>query len=471
MISFDQTFEVVRQTVSTVDLYKKLSGVTCIRDVYGKITLYLELVVEDRPSTKDLDEMKSRLFSELETKLGAYFGQDIWIAEAEGKKDLDQYLGNMIVDQRVKTDWRQSADEPEWYILERHVSKKAWTKKRAGQPPWSFELAQQGHRPKIVSFFSFKGGMGRTTALAATALTMARKGHRVAIVDLDLEAPGLSSLFFAQAEGGTGVVDYLLEKRIQKERWKIHSSLQSIAAYELMGNVSNTIYSLPAGEVNTEYLEKLARLDFQHIADKDDNLAESLQGMLEELDRVCKDMAGRSLDFIFLDARAGFHDIGGLAVADLSHASVIFGNNSHQTWVGLEQVIRRLARHDEETDAQSVLLAHAMAPAVGVQGREEELKLFREKAYDVFMEQYYTAPSFETGDIPNTNDPDAPFTPVVLPWQDVLRGNVSLFLHEDSASEKTRIIGLVDKLTNESYQELAKRICLLFGIDFDRGGE
>ncbi len=41
--------------------------------------------------------------------------------------------------------------------------------------------------PAIVSFFSFKGGVGRTTTIAATALTLARNGHRVAIVDLDLE--------------------------------------------------------------------------------------------------------------------------------------------------------------------------------------------------------------------------------------------------------------------------------------------
>ena len=43
--------------------------------------------------------------------------------------------------------------------------------------------------------FSFKGGVGRTTALVATALTLARNGQRVAIVDLDLEAPGLSTMF------------------------------------------------------------------------------------------------------------------------------------------------------------------------------------------------------------------------------------------------------------------------------------
>ena len=44
--------------------------------------------------------------------------------------------------------------------------------------------------------------------------------------------------------------------------------------------------------------------------------------MLKELVSV----AG-SLDFILLDARAGFHDLGGLTIADISHAAVIFGIN------------------------------------------------------------------------------------------------------------------------------------------------
>lgn len=77
-----------------------------------------------------------------------------------------------------------------WYILERHLAKQAWTENKIGQQlPWDFEKVEKGYKPAIVSFFSFKGGVGRTTTMAATALTLARNGHRVAIVDLDLEAP------------------------------------------------------------------------------------------------------------------------------------------------------------------------------------------------------------------------------------------------------------------------------------------
>ncbi|MET9907245.1 FxSxx-COOH system tetratricopeptide repeat protein [Streptomyces sp. NPDC006476] len=44
---------------------------------------------------------------------------------------------------------------------------------------------------KIVTFYSYKGGTGRTMALANVGWILASAGHRVLLVDWDLEAPGL----------------------------------------------------------------------------------------------------------------------------------------------------------------------------------------------------------------------------------------------------------------------------------------
>ncbi|MFJ8107445.1 FxSxx-COOH system tetratricopeptide repeat protein [Streptomyces sp. NPDC096132] len=44
---------------------------------------------------------------------------------------------------------------------------------------------------KIVTFYSYKGGTGRTMALANVGWILAGGGHRVLLVDWDLEAPGL----------------------------------------------------------------------------------------------------------------------------------------------------------------------------------------------------------------------------------------------------------------------------------------
>src|SRR6266571_2993520 len=46
----------------------------------------------------------------------------------------------------------------------------------------------------FVTFYSFKGGVGRSMALINTAGILAGRGFRVLVIDLDLEAPGLSYL-------------------------------------------------------------------------------------------------------------------------------------------------------------------------------------------------------------------------------------------------------------------------------------
>lgn len=48
----------------------------------------------------------------------------------------------------------------------------------------------------IYTFYSFKGGVGRSMALSNVAEFLYSRGARVLMVDWDLEAPGLESFFF-----------------------------------------------------------------------------------------------------------------------------------------------------------------------------------------------------------------------------------------------------------------------------------
>ncbi len=47
----------------------------------------------------------------------------------------------------------------------------------------------------IVTFYSYKGGVGRTMALVNTGHILARDGWRVLMIDFDLEAPGMTHFF------------------------------------------------------------------------------------------------------------------------------------------------------------------------------------------------------------------------------------------------------------------------------------
>src|SRR5689334_22031775 len=55
---------------------------------------------------------------------------------------------------------------------------------------------------KLYTFYSYKGGVGRSMALVNVGVLLALEGRRVLLVDWDLEAPGLET-FFVNSEAST----------------------------------------------------------------------------------------------------------------------------------------------------------------------------------------------------------------------------------------------------------------------------
>ena len=50
-------------------------------------------------------------------------------------------------------------------------------------------------RGEVITFYSFKGGVGRSMALANIAALCAQRGKTVLALDFDFEAPGLHRYF------------------------------------------------------------------------------------------------------------------------------------------------------------------------------------------------------------------------------------------------------------------------------------
>src|SRR5438270_2162491 len=73
---------------------------------------------------------------------------------------------------------------------------------------------------EVITFYSYKGGVGRTMALANTAAMLAARGWRVLAADWDLEAPGLHH-YFPEAVGGVaeprGMIDLAVAAAGAKE--------------------------------------------------------------------------------------------------------------------------------------------------------------------------------------------------------------------------------------------------------------
>jgi cellulose biosynthesis protein BcsQ len=278
-------------------------------------------------------------------------------------------------------------DTLQWFKLERIFSKSGWMGHTL-QPPWpSTEAAS----PAIVSFYSFKGGVGRTTAVAGVALLLARAGRRVVVMDLDLEAPGVGSLLLGDiTPPDEGIVDYLLETQLLGQppaNLGLFAANQN--AVELIGD-GQPIRVLLSGQLNSTFLDKIARLDFEgFISDANNPLSQLLEHIRSEY----------TPDFILLDVRSGLHDLGGLSLNGLSHMDVLFGLDTPQSWAGLEIVLPILG---QAQNRREVLLAHAM---VMERYDPEANQRFRERSFDLFRDTFYR----EDEEIPDSADPNAPY--------------------------------------------------------------
>jgi MinD-like ATPase involved in chromosome partitioning or flagellar assembly len=66
---------------------------------------------------------------------------------------------------------------------------------------------------RVYTFYSYKGGVGRSFAMANCATILAHWGYRVICLDWDLEAPGLQFYFPGINASRSGVVDWIINGR------------------------------------------------------------------------------------------------------------------------------------------------------------------------------------------------------------------------------------------------------------------
>ncbi len=200
--------------------------------------------------------------------------------------------------------------------------------------------------PVITTFYSYKGGMGRSTTLAAFASYCAKiRKKKVVVVDCDFEAPGFTNYFDLNNEilsQKNGIVEYLLDKQFVKEtneKLDIQANYSYKVGYEYVGE--GEIYIVPAGNLSNEeisennasihrshYLEGLSRLDISSV----DNIVEQFEDFIKDISEQL------TPDIILFDSRTGFNDAFAI-LARLSEIIIGFFGNNLQTQIGLEQFL------------------------------------------------------------------------------------------------------------------------------------
>ncbi len=342
-----------------------------------------------------------------------WMGDEVWI---ESEKNP---ASRQAIYDAVWTAAKPIPSHPISYILDRHLSKDAWFGSPL-LPPWPLNP----NTPPIISFFSFKGGVGRTTALAAFATLVARAGKRVLVVDFDLEAPGIGTLFSVpnEDEPQFGVVDFLLDwpvMKMKKESFEIDAYCRSITDKKIVGESNGEIICVPAGKVDEHFVEKLARVNYEHLYRSASELAAtpSVKSPIHEMLKLLK--SKWNPEYVLIDSRAGFHDLGGLALSGIAHWHVLFGLNSEQSWQGISVGISHLGEQEilAGRKQRDCTLVQAMTPSPQA-GRAQAVASFKNRAYEVFSDRYYNDPDTSNAEwpVPDSEDVEQPHMPQLVSW-------------------------------------------------------
>jgi hypothetical protein len=223
---------------------------------------------------------------------------------------------------------------------------------------------------KITTFFSYKGGVGRTMAVANVGFIAAMAGKRVLLMDWDLEAPGLAVYFRGvtdhEAAGNIrkahGVLDLFTEWRDVLLR---ASKAEQVSALFKRFMAGAPFKSCACPLLPPARLPKGAKLDIIGAGsamvgvDEPIPYAEALSrfhwssffddfaggAMLESL----RSWARRNYDMILIDSRTGLADVAGICTMQLPDEVVLCFVLNRQNTEGVADIAAsiRAARGNE----------------------------------------------------------------------------------------------------------------------------
>ncbi|WP_432103649.1 FxSxx-COOH system tetratricopeptide repeat protein [Streptomyces sp. bgisy091] len=210
-----------------------------------------------------------------------------------------------------------------------------------------------GRDGRIVTFYSYKGGTGRTMALANTAWILAANGKRVLAVDWDLEAPGLHRFFHpfldpATLGATTGVIDLITEfawaatnPAQRADDWhrdyaRIQPHAVSLSPEALGWEFprGGTLDFVSAGRQNREYSATVSTFDWDNFYDR--------LGGGHFFDALRDDMKA-NYDYVLIDSRTGLSDIADICTVHLPDVLVDCFTLSDQSIDGAASVARQIA--------------------------------------------------------------------------------------------------------------------------------
>ncbi|HEX3512662.1 MAG TPA: FxSxx-COOH system tetratricopeptide repeat protein [Trebonia sp.] len=202
---------------------------------------------------------------------------------------------------------------------------------------------------KVVTFYSYKGGTGRTMAVANVAWIMASNGLKVLIVDWDLDSPGLHRFFHpfldpAKVAATPGLIELITDYAWEASQEGDRSAKWIRDRAEILPHAISLSWEFPdggtldfvsAGRQNRDYSSAVTAVDW-------DNYYDRLSGG-QFFDALRADMKAH-YDYTLIDSAAGLSDVADICTVHLPDILVDCFTLNEQSISGAAAVARNIGQ-------------------------------------------------------------------------------------------------------------------------------
>jgi MinD-like ATPase involved in chromosome partitioning or flagellar assembly len=234
---------------------------------------------------------------------------------------------------------------------------------------------------RVVTFYSYKGGVGRTQALVNVAASLEREGKRVLLVDFDLEAPGLDAIRGLKFEAGPGIVELIheylatgvspdIQQFVREAQFVDPVSREVPLEWVRLQPGPGALLVLPSGDRSEEarYKRHLAGIDFAQLYGQRD-------GFLLFEDIRCQWRDRLQVDYVLIDSRTGHTDVGGICVRQLPDHVVLMFYPNEQNLQGIVSIAA-----EARADARGLEIDAVMSRVPFLDDYENSLRDFEVRA-------------------------------------------------------------------------------------------
>lgn len=211
---------------------------------------------------------------------------------------------------------------------------------------------------RVITFYSYKGGTGRTMALANIAyiLSQSATGQGILMVDWDLEAPGLHRYFYDlfrahfpgdQRTNGFDVWPGLID--LIREIADLSADRADRPAAEAFQNFDLDRYILKT-DIPGLHLIKAGRFDEAYSAAVNSLRWEEIHARAPWLFAAFGKRLAERYDYVLIDARTGLTDAGGICTSILPDTLVVVFTPNRQSLLGGLDVARSAGNYRKDSD-------------------------------------------------------------------------------------------------------------------------